>query len=327
MLFSFHDPAVIYRKIRFAGVFRRFSPLAFSASARVRARWQQIEEPLRHWWQIPTVVEILNFRISGRPNVTFHDLVCERFLNDGKERVALSLGCGIGGRELDWARRGVFKEILGLDISPDRIKKANECAEKSGLSHIAKFAVADVNAMINSGRRFDVVIFEHSLHHFADVPKVLSVVKNILSPDGFLVVDEFVGPRRFQWTRGQLSIADGLLSAMPDKYRRFPETMRAKTRNLRAGSVLMWLNDPSEAIESDRILPEIERQFQTRFRADYGGTISQFLFQDIAHHFVRDDGENLQWVRNIMSAEEALISLGVLNSDYACLVCAPRAGD
>jgi ubiquinone/menaquinone biosynthesis C-methylase UbiE len=326
MFISPHDPLVIREKLLHAGVLSRINPFAFSATARVKARWSQTEERLRHWYQVPTVIDRLNKRISGDPSLTLHDMVCQRYLNDGRKRRALALGCGIGGRELDWARRGVFTEILGLDIAPERIARANEEAARQNIAHIARFEVNDVKHLIVQRQKYDVVLFEQSLHHFTDVKATLSKIKRILAPDGFLIVDEFVGPRRFQWTAAQLTMADGLLRSIPARYRRFANSNRTKNRNLRAGTFLMWLNDPSEAIESDAISGEIERQFEVLARHDYGGTLTQLLFQDIAHHFIVDDGENIVWANRILDAEECLIGAGVLASDYSAFICRQPAG-
>ncbi len=324
MIISPHDPFVIGGKLLHAGVLRRINPLAFTKKSRVKARWKQTDEPLlRHWYQLQVVIDRLNLRITGDPSVSFHDMVCKRYLNDGKDRRALALGCGSGGRELDWARRGVFTEILGLDIVPDRIARAKQDAARQNLTNIARFQVSDVNTLVAQGEKFDVVLFEHSLHHFTDVKGTLARIERILAPDGFLIVDEYVGPRRFQWTPAQLNTADGLLHSIPARYRRFINSTRTKNRNLRAGTLLMWLNDPSEAVESDAIVPEVERQYDVLARHDYGGTITQLLFQDIAHHFVVDDGDNIVWANLILDAEEYLISKGMLASDFTAFICKP----
>jgi ubiquinone/menaquinone biosynthesis C-methylase UbiE len=324
MMISPHDPFVICEKLMHAAVLKRINPFAFSKKSRVKARWKQTDEPLlRHWYQVPVVVARLNQRISGDSRVSFHDMVCKQYLNDGKERRALALGCGAGGRELDWARRGVFTEILGLDIVPDRIARARRDAALQNLTDIARFEVSDVNTLVAQEEKFDVVLFEHSLHHFTDVKGTLARIERILAPDGFLIVDEYVGPRRFQWTRGQLNMADGLLLSVPARYRRFVNSTRTKNRNLRAGTLLMWLNDPSEAVESDAITAEVERQYEVLARHDYGGTITQLLFQDIAHHFVVDDGENIAWANLILDTEDYLITKGILASDFTAFICKP----
>ena len=321
MLFSPHDPWVIREKLLHSGLLRRINPFALSEKARVKARWNPPDTAVRHWYQIPLVISRVNRRVSGDSRANFHDFVCSRYFNDGKKRRALSLGCGSGDRELEWARRGVFYQILGLDLSPHRIARANSRAAEENFAASVKFEVNDVNSLNDYAERFDVVLFEHSLHHFTGVGMILEKVKRLLAPGGLLIVDEFVGPRRFQWTPAQLALADGLLLSIPEQYRRFVGSNRTKNRNLRAGTALMWLNDPSEAVESDAIAPELERQYAVLARRNYGGTICQLLFQDIAHHFGVDDGTNFVAANRVLDAEEDLIARGVISSDYAAFVC------
>lgn len=320
MKVSPHDPALILQKLFSPEIVRRISPFALSPKARVRARWERPEELVRHWSQIPLVVERLNERIGGSPHTTFQDLVCQEYFSDGKHRTAVSFGCGSGDRELQWARRGVFASLTGFDLSPARIAVARRAAQEDGLSSSVTFQVADATSLSPDNGRYDVVLFEHSLHHFSNVPEVLRNVRSMLKSDGLLVVDEFVGPRRFQWTDTQLAFADAILTCLPAAVRKMRGSQRVKKRNPRAGELLMWLNDPSEAVESDRIEPELKRQFRVLRRLPYGGTISHLIFHDIAHHFVSDDPTALQWARLVMDAEDALLRLGVLQSDFACYV-------
>ena len=322
MKFSPHDPALILNKLRQTEFLARINPFALSSAARVRSRWRRTEMSVRHWYQIPSVLGRLNERVTGHPELTFKDLVCRDYLADGKPRTALSLGCGDGDREMDWARRGVFTSLTGLDLSPARIAKARENAQQAGLAGTLDFQVADVNALRPELRRYDAIIFEHSLHHFENIPAVLRKVQSLLQPGGLLIVDEFIGPRRFQWTPQQLAFADAVLTSLPEAYRTTGSGL--KRRNLRAGELLMWLNDPSEAVESDRIEYEITRQFKVLRRSDYGGTISHLVFHDIAHHFATEDPEALRWASRILDAEDALLRLGLLKSDFACFLCTTR---
>ena len=92
-------------------------------------------------------------------------------------------------------REGGFTSMLGIDLSPPLVASAEARAQEAGMSDKCVFRVADVNTLDMGERRFDVVIFEHSLHHFTDVPAVLGRVRGLLRPGGLLLADEFVGPR------------------------------------------------------------------------------------------------------------------------------------
>ena len=322
-MFSLDDPALIYNKLASSELLSRVRQLPISNKARVRAKWNPQADVIRHWTQIPQVRARLNARVTGNPEETFEAWVCRTLFAGATDRRALSLGCGDGDRELAWARRGVFDKLLGLDLSPDRIGRAQRAAAEAGLSNVLEFRVADVNELVMAGERFDAVIFEHSLHHFTNVSQVLDRVHGLLAPGGVLLVDEFIGARRFQWSKQQLILADMVLRSIPSHLRRYYFGDKVKSKNLRAGEFLMWLSDPSEAVESDQIEKALTETFLIEHCFDYGGTISHLVFHDIAQNFVGTDSEAEKWVNWVLDAEEDFMRLGLIRSDFSCFVCRP----
>ena len=49
---------------------------------------------------------------------------------------------------------------------------------------------------------------------------ILESVAQALTPGGLLVLIDFVGPSRFQWTDTQFEAVEGLLAQIPEDYRR-----------------------------------------------------------------------------------------------------------
>lgn len=293
--------------------------MSLTGTSRVRSRWNNTPPSLRYWGLIPIVNMRINERISGSPNVNFREYVSHKYFNDGRQRVALSLGCGAGEKEIYWAKLNVFECITGMDISPNRINLAKKNASLEGLSNRVNFIVGDVNKKSLGEQKFDVIIFEHSLHHFKDISNLLQYIKSLLKPGGYLLLDEYVGPKRFQWTKRQIKFADEVLKSIPEKFRCIGS--RVKSRNLLAGEVLMWLNDPSEAVDSCSIRSELERQFKILQRCDYGGTLAHLIFHDIAFNFASKDAEALIWAEAVLDIEETLIKKNILTSDFSCYVC------
>ena len=81
--------------------------------------------------------------------------------------------------------------------------------------------------------------------------------------------------------------------------------------------------DPSEALRSDEIVPLLESRFDVLYRADFGGTLLQFVLADIAANFSRTTpGRRALDLMSLL--EEVLIAERVLPSDFASS-CSPRA--
>jgi hypothetical protein len=155
-------------------------------------------------------------------------------------------------------------------------------------------------------------------------------VHRALKPTGYLVASEFIGPTRFQWTDRQLEVVNGILAILPPLYRQRWSDGRIKKKAYRPSRLSMMMGDPSEAVESGCIVPLLERHFEVVERRDYGGTIIHPLFDDIAHNFLSEDGEEKdEEARRLIELcfyiEDTLLELGHIQSDFALLVCKPRA--
>jgi hypothetical protein len=82
--------------------------------------------------------------------------------------------------------------------------------------------------------------------------------------------------------------------------------------------------DPSESIRSDEIPALLESRFDELYRADFGGTLLQFLLADIAANFKEDDPKDVALIGLMSLLEEVLIVERVLPSDFAFFVLSPR---
>jgi hypothetical protein len=84
--------------------------------------------------------------------------------------------------------------LTGLDIAAEGIAHANDLAHKSGLTHLADFAVADCGARLpfrDGG--FDAILCIDSISHLHDRRTVLAEWRRLLKPEGRLVfTDPFV---------------------------------------------------------------------------------------------------------------------------------------
>ncbi|MFW5955523.1 MAG: class I SAM-dependent methyltransferase, partial [Rhodothermales bacterium] len=217
-LVSVHDFEKVATRFRQGGMVRYVHRMFQAPERRVASAWQHTESTARRWTDIPAVRERCNHLITGNRHGDPRQFFIDTFLPDRSNLTALSLACGTGSNELAWARKGVFSRIVGVDISPDRIAVATDAARTEGLSDVLRFEVRDVQAKLPDGP-FDLVIAEGALHHLSNLSRLLPEITGILRPEGYLVLNDFVGPSRFQWTDRQLEIIDGLLLVLPDSYR------------------------------------------------------------------------------------------------------------
>jgi ubiquinone/menaquinone biosynthesis C-methylase UbiE len=254
----------------------------------------------------------------------YYEYVSKNYLNNRSSLLALSLACGAGGSGLTWAQLGKFRRIDGYDLSDERIAHAKQRARETHLENILNFEVANVYDLKIIDNYYDVVLAEAAFHHLTPLEAIMERTSRFMKPDGYLIVKDFVGPTRYQWTGRQLDIINGLLEVFPLKYRRRWGSGTIKPKLFRLSILSMLLMDPSEAAESSRIMPLLRKVFDIVEVKEYGGTILNLLFSDIAHHFISNDEDAKKILRVCLDVEDLLLELKEVPSDFAFIVCKKR---
>ncbi len=317
--------------------FRRFaSSHIFSKAMRILLRvairgkawtaraWARTQNPPCNWVDIPEVKQRINRMISGDPNVDYQEYIARKYLGQIAPSKGLSLCCGTGHREIGWARLGVFKTINAYDISSPRIEYAKAQARRYGLDKTLDFQVGDVISLNVPKGSYDVVLAESSLHHLSPLESVLRNVERSLRAGGFLIVNEFMGPTRFQWTTSQLAEINRLLAVLPRKYLTEWGRRTRKSKVWRPSRLKMILTDPSEAIESSMIMPLLNSLFDVEEKRGFGGNVLHQLLAQIAHNFLSQDEETRHQLRMCFKAEDNFLTRPGIESDFVVMICRKR---
>jgi len=278
----------------------------------------------RHWSSHPVTAAEINRLVSGDPLLGWVTHLRRSRFPAPRTR-GLSLGCGSGAVVVDALQLGIVQQMEGIDISAGAVSVAEERAAKAGLVGRARFRAANVNEMAIAGPQ-DLIVFEQSLHHVDDLGPVLDRCHEALAPDGILVINEYVGPDRFQWSDEVQRLMDAMLQLLPESLRRDPDTGAVKRHMQRANPQAVIDVDPSEAIHSGDILAACAARFELLEMRRFGGTLLQFLLADIAANFDPTDERDVALLRLMTLLETELIRCGAIDSDFVYAVYR-RRGD
>jgi len=306
-------------------------PSSGAADPRVAARWDETasaraRNSLQGWLDSQWVFsEVFRARVAGDPQGNWLDGLMRRGGVPKGGRWA-SLGCGAAGEEILAARLGLFASLEGFDASPASLELARRKVAESGLDNLT-FAAIDLDGFSLPAGAFDVVLMNMSLHHVRELRPALAAVRRALAPGGALILNEFVGPRQFQFPEAQLATVRALLAALPESLCRDTANGIVK-RDYLVWPVEQWNEiDPSEAIRSDLILPELERSFEIAVRIDYGGTLLNLLLENIIHNFDPQDEKDTAILGLLAAFEAVLVDSGFLASDFTALLARPLAAE
>lgn len=77
--------------------------------------------------------------------------------------------------------------------------------------------------------------------------------------------------------------------------------------------------DPTEAIRSADILPEMKKRFEIVEKIDFGGTLLHLVLDDIAGNFIGTP-EDIGFMQMFFDEEQRLLANGEISSDFILIV-------
>ncbi|QDO92507.1 class I SAM-dependent methyltransferase [Formosa sediminum] len=303
-LVTIDDITDVLHKFKQRGFSFILSKLNIIGIIRTEKTFNQLNYKSADWWIIPKVKERWNILISGNKNTDYKDYLINNYLQNKKNLKLISLGSGSSHHEIELAKHSNFDEIICIDIAENRILEAKSKANKLMLKNI-KFVCADFNNYNIPKEYFDIVFFHASLHHFDNIDNcVANTIKKSLKPGGLLVINEYVGATRLQFSKQQIIKINEALNIIPKEYRTRYKSNLLKKKFHGPGIIRMILADPSECVDSVSILPAIHSNFHTIIEKPYGGNILMNVLKDISHHFINLDSDNNQILEKLFSLED-----------------------
>ena len=279
----------------------------FNEVKRAKTAFNHKEIQSSNWWIIPMVKERWNNMITGNKNQEFVDFTVNTFLKDKQNLKMLSLGSGNCASELKFASFNNFDEIICSDISEILLRHAEEVAKNEQLENI-KFQVDNANTFSFPKNYYDIVYFRASLHHFKNIDELIGKhVYETLKYNGLIIIDEYVGPNRVQFPNHQIKAINKAIQLIPKKYRKRFNLNCYKNSISGSGIIRMKIADPSECIESEKILPAIHKHYKAVYEGNYGGNLLMTALKDIAHHFIEIDDEKKKILNKLFEFEDDYI--------------------
>jgi ubiquinone/menaquinone biosynthesis C-methylase UbiE len=172
------------------------------------------------WWEAgPEIYKHRNIKISGSPDIDWVAYTLNKYYyNNLPFEKCLSLGCGSGSLERRLARLNAFQYCDAYDVAEGSLNVARELAKKEGIINISYF-IADINKITLPVGMYDSVWISMAMHHFEALEHVCQQIKRSLKPEGLLILNEYVGPSRFQFSNRQKEVSNLCLQLLPARYR------------------------------------------------------------------------------------------------------------
>jgi SAM-dependent methyltransferase len=277
------------------------------------------EDPNTWWWQIPTIIKHINRVISGVEFEQENQGLIYKIKKQIDKPFAkgISIGCGDGRKEIKLIVEGVVESMDAFDIASDLLKKGTDLAIKNNIANKIKFRNEDPLTEI-CYEEYDLVYWDNSLHHMLDTPKAIDWSYRALKKGGYLIMNDYVGASRFQFTDLELEINTRVRSLLPERLLIAPNQPGFSLPRVmeRVSSDFIKNYDPTEAADSHNIIPSLRAIFNSIEIIYTGGCIYHCALNDILANFNEGD---VPMLNSLLLLDEVMAMSGL--SHYAVAFC------
>jgi SAM-dependent methyltransferase len=276
--------------------------------------------PKLSWVESDVIMRNVNRRITADENMNMY----QWFQNYSARRFerALIVGCGAGALERDLFRMGIFGGALGIDVAEKSIEKAKADAEEAGITDIAYRVFNLEEDDYRTLGEFDLIVVNMVAHHVHPLDSFFKMIQSMLeNSDSLVLLNEYVGPNRFQHDEKTVQIVNRLLNVLNDKFKvnHLMDGKSLKTQYVLTPVQHFLDNDPSEAIRSEDVMKYFKKHFRILEEKNFGGAINHMLLTGIIENFEgSSEGESI--LKLLMEFEEILENFGIIQSDFVFAV-------
>jgi ubiquinone/menaquinone biosynthesis C-methylase UbiE len=244
----------------------------------------------------------LNASPKNEPNLLYlHSFFTAYYLRnqkviDTKCRVILDAGCGSGYKSLILAEANPGSKIVGVDISPESIKLAQQRLKYHGFDN-AEFHVLSLEELPGLNYQFDYINCDELLSILSDLNIAFQAIKSVLKPEGIIRANLHSSLQRFHHYRAQkIFNIMGLMSGNPEdmEIEIVKDTMTALQNNVEL-KAKMWRGSYEGDKGKERILMNYLLQ------GDKGFTIND-IFSALQH-------SNLEFIKIVNWRQWELMDL------------------
>ena len=161
-----------------------------------------------------------------------------------------------------------------------------------------------------------MVFWDNSLHHMMDATAAVQKSYDVLKEGGIFFCNDFVGKNRFQWSDMEIAIANGIRVFFSDDLFILPDGRRMARFIRRPELQHMIETDPSEAADSEAIIPAVKAIFKDPFIVPTGGIVYHNTIQFILNN-IPEDSELLTY---LLELDNEAIKMGLTCYAFALAV-------
>ncbi|HXH02404.1 MAG TPA: class I SAM-dependent methyltransferase [Candidatus Competibacteraceae bacterium] len=236
--------------------------------------------------------------------------------SESKINRIIALGSGNCELEVSLARKLLDAKITNFvfectDLNPFMLERGKALAQSKGVSEHLLFTEVDINKW-TPNVEYNIVIANHSLHHFVELENIFGSIRRCLSPSGYFLTHDMIGRNgHMRWPEA-LDVVNKLWKELPEKY---------KYNHLQRRLELEYDNfdcsvDGFEGIRAQDILPLLIKNFHFELFVPFGNVIDIFVDRCFGHNFDVSNEWDRNFIDRVQHLDQASIESGELKPTH-----------
>jgi GT2 family glycosyltransferase/2-polyprenyl-3-methyl-5-hydroxy-6-metoxy-1,4-benzoquinol methylase/glycosyltransferase involved in cell wall biosynthesis len=202
-----------------------------------------------------------------------------------------------------------------LEINSVMLARGKEIAKSNGVFENMKFVEADFNTWV-SGKKYDGVMANQSLHHVTRLEHLFDQIKTSLHENGSFVISDMIGRNGHQRWPEAMEIVNKYWSELPQSYKFNVLLNRLETEYEN------WdcSKEGFEGIRAQDVLPLLLQRFQCEKFIGFGNAIDIFVDRCFGHNFNIESEWDKSFIDRVHSEDESEILSGNLKPTHMIAV-------
>jgi ubiquinone/menaquinone biosynthesis C-methylase UbiE len=284
----------------------------------VDAHWSGMYENnsliLSRWWQSEIIVNHVCKKICNEDVTDLIEAlnisIKKKFLEKIPFKQAISVGSGQGMSEIKMVEAGIVDKFELYELSSLAVTNGNKLVQEKGISEKVQFIHGNAFEICQKKDFCDLVFWKQALHHMSDTDAAIEWSYSVLKPGGAIVLDEYMGPTRFQFSNEILQINTKLRKSLDNRFLVNPWTkdslLETSVSNTDIDDLIAI--DPSEAADSGNIIPSLKKHFPEIEIIPTGGMIYHCALNDIIHNLIEENASSV--INLALALDDLLARLG-----------------
>jgi SAM-dependent methyltransferase len=199
-----------------------------------------------------------------------------------------------------------------LEMNPDMIVRGKELAQKENLEKHFNFVNVDIKNWKVKKDEYNIVIANHSLHHFVDLEILFKKIHISLHPDGYFLTNDMIGRNGHMRWPEVLPILNSVWEGLEDKYKYNHQLKRVDK------TFVNWdcSQEGFEGIRAQNILSLLVKTFSFDLFLGFGNMIDIFIDRSFGHNYDPESEKDRQIIDIIACIDQTMLENGTFKPTH-----------